>query len=138
MTIAHGATASAIDRATAVMAAHDRACNAGDVDGIMEHIAEDVVVMVPDVHLIEGRNAAREFYTGRLRGKWAGTGDVAHYFASAEETGDVVVLHGVASGAMRPPGNAPIPVANNFVVVLKADVTGEYRIWRLAFAPTER
>lgn len=138
MTIAHEATASAIDRATAVMADFDRARNAGDLDGLMEAVAEDVVVLAPDVRLIEGKKAFRDFHARTLKASWAGRADVAHYFAGAEETGDVVILHGVASGAIRPPGTAPFPVANNFVVLLKADVTGEYRIWRMAFAPTER
>jgi len=130
--------ATAIDMATAVMAAHDRASNAGDLDAIMENVAEDVVVVAPDVRMIEGRDAFRDFYAGMLRSSWAGNSDVTHYFAGAEESGDVVILHGIACGAIRPPGTVPIPVANNFLILLKPDVTGAYKIWRAAFGPAER
>ncbi len=136
MTIAHETTAVA--RATAVMAAHDRASNAADLDAIMENVAEDVVVLAPGVRLVEGREAFREFYAAMLKSHWAGQGDVTHYFAGAEEAGDVVIVHGVASGAIRPPGIVPIPVANNFLIALKPDVTGVYKIWRAAFGPAER
>lgn len=136
MTITQSATA--VEAATAVMAAHDRAYNSGDLDAIMANVAADVVVLAPGARLVEGKEAFRDFYVGMLHGSWAGNGDVTHRFAGAEEAGDVVVLHGVASGAIRPPGTVPIPVANNFLILLKPDVTGAYKIWRAAFGPAER
>jgi len=125
--------ATAIERAKAVMAAHDQAANAGDLDAVMTNVRDDVVALAPDRSLLEGKESFRAFYAEMLEHGRPGTGDVVHSFTGAEETGDTVVLHGVAKGCLRPPGRVPIAVANNFLILLKPDETGAYKIWRAAF-----
>jgi len=126
--------ASAVERAKAVMAAHDRAANSGDLDAVMANIDDEIVALAPDRSLLEGRESFRAFYAEMLEHSWPGTGDVAHHFSGAEENGSVVVLHGVAKGCLRPPGRVPVAVANNFLILLKPDETGAYKIWRAAFS----
>lgn len=127
----NGPESDAIARAKAVMAAHDRAANSGSLAAVMENIADDVVVLAPGMPLVKGREAFREFYVGMLQVKW----DAAHHFEGAEQAGDVVILHGVASGTMTPPGGEPVRTANNFIILLKPDKAGAYKIWRAAFGP---
>ena len=124
----------AIARAKAVMAAHDRAANSDDLDAVMVNIADDVVVLAPGLPLVKGKEAFRTFYVGMLQVKW----DTAHHFEGADQVGDVVVLYGVASGTMTPRGGPAAPAANNFVILLKPDRTGAYKIWRAAFGPIAR
>lgn len=124
---------AAIERAEAVMAAHDGAAKAGDLEAVMENVADDVVVLAPGMPVVQGRAAFRTFYEGMLQTTW----DAAHHMSGAEQAGDVVVLHGVASGTMTPPGGEPVPVANNFLILLKPDSTGAYKIWRAAFGTAE-
>lgn len=118
-----------IEKAKLVIAAHDRAANAGDLEAVMMNIADDVVVLGPAMPLVEGKEAFRTFYKGVLEVTW----NASHYFNGAEQIGDAVVFHGIAKGTMTPPGGEPIRVANNFIILLKPDDKGDYKIWRAAF-----
>jgi hypothetical protein len=71
---------------------------------------------------------AREVF---LMGAW----DFRHEYAGAEISGDIVSLHGVARGTLTAPGADPSPVANNFMLAFKKQPAGQYRFWRVAFAP---
>lgn len=118
-----------IAKARAVLLAYDAALNAGDLDAVMKHVAADVVMLAPGTRLVEGKAAFRRFFQGLLKVSWS----AAHRISRVELAGDVVILHGVASGTMTPPGGEPVPVANGFLILLKPDADGAYRIWRAAF-----
>lgn len=122
---------SRLKHARAVIAAHDRAANSGNLEAVLKNIAEDVVVLAPGMPLVEGKEAFRAFYEHMLETKW----DASHEFCGSLETFDVVVAHGVARGKATPPGGEPQRVANNFLMILKPDNKGEFKIWRAAFAP---
>jgi len=120
-------------RARAVLVAHDRAANAGNLEAVLHNVADDVVVLAPGAPLMEGKEAFRAFYENMLETKW----DATHDLAAAQEVWDVVVVHGVARGRATPPGGCPERVANNFLILLKPDDQGEFKIWRAAFGPVE-
>jgi len=118
-------------RARAVLVAHDRAANAGNLEAVLSNVADDVVVLAPGSPLVEGKEAFRAFYEEMLRTKW----DTMHDLSAAQEVWDVVVVHGVARGKATPPGGCHERVANNFLILLKPDDQGQFKIWRAAFGP---
>ncbi|MCG6987981.1 MAG: nuclear transport factor 2 family protein [Gemmatimonadetes bacterium] len=119
--------------AKAVVAAHEDAMKAADLERIVANAAEDVVVLVPGAPLIEGRDALRSLYQQLLA---AGPGEFKHDYSGQEVVGDAVVLHGVARGVMPGPDGEATPFANNFILVLKTDGTGKMKFWRVAFGPS--
>jgi ketosteroid isomerase-like protein len=119
--------------AKAVLAAHEDAVKAADLESIVANAAEDVVVLVPGAPLIEGRDAVRAFYQQLLA---AGSGEFKHEYSGQEVIGDAVVLHGVARGVMPGPDGEALPFANNFILVMKKDGAGKMKFWRVAFAPS--
>lgn len=118
-------------RARAVIAAHDRAANSGNLEAVMRNIAEDVVVLAPGMPLVEGKDAFRAFYEQVLQARW----DASHESCGSVETFDVVVCHGVARGRMTPSEGCSERIVNNFLILLKPDDQGEFKIWRAAFGP---
>lgn len=90
-----------VEDAREVIRSHEAYTGAGDLDGVMSNAADDLVVLVPDAPLIEGKDAFREFYSGPLAmGRW----EFVHEYDGAAVTGDAVVLHGVARGTVHRPG----------------------------------
>ena len=122
-----------IEAAKAVVAAHEDLVRAGDLDGIVENAADDVVVLAPDTPLVEGKASFRELYVSLLgMGAW----DFGHEYHGAEVVEDTVILHGVARGTLTPSGEDPSSFANNFLLIFKKLADGKYRLWRVAFAPS--
>jgi ketosteroid isomerase-like protein len=115
-----------------VVASHEREAMAGNLDGLVANAAEDIVVVVPGAPLVLGRDDFREFYGALLE---AGSVEFKHEYAGSEVVGDAVVLHGVSGGTMTPTDGTPIPVENNFLLILKPDESGAMKLWRGAFAP---
>jgi uncharacterized protein (TIGR02246 family) len=123
----------AIDQAKAVIRSHEVYMAAGDLDGVMGNMAEDVVMVAPDSPLIEGKDAIRAAYTSFIAmGHW----DFGHQYSGAEVIGDCVMLHGIARGRLTPPEGEPVPLTNNFMLTLRRDDSGTLRVWRGAFAPS--
>jgi ketosteroid isomerase-like protein len=123
----------AVEQAKAVLESHDALVRSGNLDGILENMAEDMVTLAPDTPLIVGREATRQLYVGILgMGVWDGT----HHYDGAEVVGDLVILHGVARGSLTPKGGVASEIANNFILTLRKETDGKYRVWRAAFAPS--
>jgi ketosteroid isomerase-like protein len=99
----------------------------------MSNMADDIVLLAPDSPLIEGKDALRVAYASFISmGRW----EFGHDYAGAEVFGDFVMLHGIARGRMTPAEGEPVPVANNFMLTLRRDGSGRFRMWRGAFAPS--
>jgi len=126
---------SAIDEAKAVVQSHEGFARSGDLDGIMSNAAEDIVVLAADTPLVQGKAAFRDVYAGYLK---AGTFDFRHDYEGAEVVGDTVLLHGVARGNFIQSNGQTAPFANNFILVLKRQLSGKFQFWRIAFAPSKR
>lgn len=123
----------AIDQAKSVIRSHEVFMAAGDLDGVMSNMAEDVVMLAPDSPLIQGKKAMRATYTSFISmGQW----EFGHDYSGEVVVGDLVMLHGIARGSMTPPEGEPVPLANNFMLTLRRDHTGTFRVWRGAFAPS--
>ncbi|MCG6955234.1 MAG: nuclear transport factor 2 family protein [Gemmatimonadetes bacterium] len=122
-----------IREAKTIVARHEELIRAGDVDGIVANVADDVVFLAPSVPLMEGRAEVRRLYEGMLAmGFW----DLHHQYGGAESVGNLVVLHGVARGTMTPVGEEGVAIMNDFVITLRRQPEGaKLRFWRLAFAP---
>ncbi len=121
-----------VERAKAVVRAHEAAVRAGDLDAILSNAAEDAVLVAPNTPMTVGKFAIRGLYEHLLQmGAW----EFLHEYAGAEVAGDLVVLHGVARGTLTPSGGSSAPFANNFILTFKRQADGQYRFWRVAFAP---
>jgi ketosteroid isomerase-like protein len=120
------------DSAVATMMSHERFSNAGDLDGVMSNIHDDLVCLFPNMPLIEGKEAFKRFYGGLLgMGAWQNHHDINQTFVS----GDAVVMHGKDHGTLAPPGADAMPFSNNFVAIFRPDADGKMKFWRAAFAP---
>ena len=124
-------TSDPVAEAKAVIRSHEEFAMAGDLDGVLTNVADDIVVLAGGVPLVEGRDAFREFYRAIVD---MGEQDFGHDYSGAEAIGDLVVLHGISRGTITH-GAEVIPFENNFIHTLRRGDDGRFRIWRAAFAP---
>jgi len=126
------AAADPVAAAKDVIAAHEGFAAAADLDQVMTNFADDIVVLVPNTPLVRGREAFREFYRGILaQGRW----EFRHEYQGAVATGDAVILDGVARGTLTAAGGQRSPFANNFLIILRRQADGRFRIAYVSFAP---
>ena len=124
---------SEIEKAKKVVESHEQFVAAGDVPGVLSNMADEVVVLAPDTPLVEGHSAVRNLYEALFgMGDW----EFVHDYSGASESGDLVLLHGVARGTLTPPGQDPSPFANNFMIVTRRSTSGATKVLRAAFAPS--
>jgi ketosteroid isomerase-like protein len=122
-----------IEEAKAVVRDHEGLVADADIEGILRNMDADVTLLAPDAPLVEGLDSVRGLYESLLAmGSW----NFGHDYSSETESGDLVFLHGVARGTMTPLGEEPTPMSNNFMITMRRDSEGRYRIWRAAFAPS--
>ena len=122
-----------VEDAKAVLKSHEEYSKAGNLDGVMGNMADDVVGLVPGMPLFKGKDACRAFYSNVFKmGKSEGT----HEYQGADIVGDVVVLYGVVHGKMTGPDSTVTALANNFILALKYQPDGKIKLWRIAFAPS--
>jgi ketosteroid isomerase-like protein len=120
-----------IDAAKAVVASHEQLCRDCDLPGVLTNIADDVVMVVPNAPLVEGKAAFEQTYSSLFSmGRW----DFEHDYAGAKVVGDVVILHGVSRGAFTPNEGEPAPIENNFLLILKR-IGKSFKVWRGGFGP---
>jgi ketosteroid isomerase-like protein len=129
------ATRNPVEEAKAVVRSHEEFSKAGNLDGVMSNMADDVVLLAPGVPLIKGKEACRNFYAAALA---MGRGEFTHDYHGAEVAGDLVVLYGFAHGTMTRPDSTSVPLANNFILMLKYQPDGKLKMWRGAFAPASQ
>ncbi len=123
----------AIEEAKAVISAHEGLFAAGDIDGVMSNMDEDVTVLAADCPPAEGHEAVRSLYESLLAlGSW----EFSHDYSPATVVADLVVLHGVARGSLTQDGAQSVAFANNFLIVMRRGTDGQYRAWRASFAPS--
>jgi len=124
---------TAIEKAKEIVASHEQFVAARDIPGILSNMAEDIVFLAPDTPLIEGHDAVRGLYEALFAmGDW----EFVHDYSGASESGELVLLHGVARGTLTPPGQDPSPFANNFMITARRGTSGETKVLRAAFAPS--
>lgn len=129
------ATRHPIEDAKAVAKSHEEYAKAGNLDGIMSNMADDVVALASGIPLLKGKDAVRKFYTGMLA---SGKSEFVHEYDGAEIVGDVVILHGIGKGTLTNPDSTVAQFANNFILVLKYQSDGKMKFWRAAFAPSSQ
>jgi ketosteroid isomerase-like protein len=120
-----------VEAAKAVIASHEQLVRDGDLAGVLTNIADDVVLVVPNTPLVAGKAAFEQVYSKLFgMGRW----DFEHDYSGAEVVEDVVILHGVARGTFTPNEGEPLPLENNFLLILKR--SGEsLKVWKGGFGP---
>jgi len=124
-----------VEEAKAVVTSHEQFSKAGDLEGIMSNMADDVVFLAPGMPLMKGKDACRNFYTSMIK---MGKTEFTHNYEGAEIIGDVVILHGLATGTTTMPDAGVIHFANNFILTVKYQSDGKMKLWRGAFAPSSQ
>lgn len=125
--------ADTISEAKGVVSSHENLAMAGDLDGVMSNMADDIVILAYGVPLVEGRSAFRDFYAGLMA---AGQMKFGHDYTGAETIGeDIVVLRGVSRGSMTAIDGSVSEFSNNFIHLLRRGDDGKFKMWRAAFAP---
>lgn len=124
-----------IAEAKAVIRSHEEYAMAGDLDGVVSNVADDVVALASGAPLVEGAEAFRDFYRGIMA---IGEVTFGHEYSGAAAVGDLVILHGVSRGAFTTAEGEEIPFENNFIHTLRRDSDDRLKVWRAAFAPATR
>ena len=120
-----------ITAAKAVIASHEELSRAGDLAGVLTNVADDIVLVVPNIPLVEGKSAFEKVYSNMFgMGQW----DFEHDYSGADVAGDTVILQGVARGTFTSTEGETSPIENNFLLVLER-IGGSYKVWRGAFGP---
>lgn len=127
-------SADLIAEAKAVIQSHEEYAMAGDLDGVMSNVAEDIVALSSGAPLVEGATAFRDFYAGIMA---IGAAHFGHDYTGAATAGDVVTLHGVSRGTFTAQDGNQIPFENSFIHMLRRAPDGKLKVWRAAFAPVE-
>jgi ketosteroid isomerase-like protein len=121
----------AVDKAKAVIASHEEFTRTGDLAGILSNVADDIVLLAPNVPLVSGLSDFKHLYGDLIdMGIW----DFTHEYAGSSVVDDVVILHGVARGTFTPSSGDPAPILNNFLLMLRQD-GASFKVWRGAFGP---
>jgi len=119
------------EQAKAVIANHEDNCRRCDLEAVMTNVSDDVVVLVSDTPLIEGRAAFENFYRDLLDlGCW----EFLHHYSGTDVVGGTVILRGVSRGTFTPKQGDSEPIDNNFLLTLRQE-NGVFKVWRGAFTP---
>jgi ketosteroid isomerase-like protein len=118
--------------AKAVLKSHEAYVKAGDLDSVISIMADDIVGIIPGMPLIKGKDAFKIYYANNFT---MGKTELTHDVRGAEAEGNIVILHGFVHGTLTRPDTTMVPLANNFLIVLKAQPDSAMMIWRVAFAP---
>ena len=122
-----------ISEAKDVVTSHESIAMAGNLDGVMSNIADDIVVLAYGFPLVDGKAAFRDFYAGMMAG---GRMKFGHDYTGDDVIADdLVLLRGVSRGAMTTHEGHVSEFSNNFVHILKKGINGSFKLWRAAFAP---
>ena len=122
-----------ISEAKDVVTSHESLAMAGDLDGVMSNMADDIVVLAYGFPLLDGKAAFRDFYAGMMAG---GRMKFGHDYTGEDAIGDdVVLLRGVSRGTMTTDEGEVSEFSNNFVHILRRGNDGRFKLWRAAFAP---
>ena len=124
-----------VEDAKAVLKSHEEYAEAGNLDGVISNMADDIVGMAPGMPLVKGRDAYRAFYSNVFK---MGKSEFVHEYDGAEIVGYAVILHGIGKGTLTKPDSSVVPFTNNFIIVLKYQPDGKMKVWRATFAPSSR
>ena len=112
---------SAIEEAKKLVTSHEQFVAARDIPGILSNVADDVVFLAPAMPLIEGHVAVRGLYEALFgMGDW----EFTHDYSGASESGDLVLLHGVARGTVTSADQDSSPFANNYMITARRAPSG--------------
>ncbi len=106
----------------------DRVAAEADLDGFLDHVADDAVFLPPDRPAVIGKAAIREAYADLFRRFRL---DVRHDARETDAFGGLIIQRGDVSGTMTPrAGGAAIPFNDKYLFVIRRQPDGSLRIWR--------
>jgi ketosteroid isomerase-like protein len=129
------ANRDSIQDAKNTMKSHEDYVKTRNLEGVMTNVADDVVVLVPGIPLIVGKEAFKEFYAA-LFASLSSVEQFTHDFQGSEVIGNTVFLHGTATGKGTNKDGTTQEFVNNFLLVLKYQSNGRIKVWRNAWAPS--
>lgn len=109
----------------AVEATYDAAWTRGDVDGVLECLTDDAVVVTPRGEVARGRAEVEAMLSTFLGGEARGTSHHSEVVRVELVTEDVALVDGVATLG----GTGETPYVHRYSDVLRRDAGG---IWRIA------
>lgn len=121
----------AVEKAKAVIASHEKFTRTCDLAGILSNVADDIVLLAPNVPLISGISEFERMYSDLID---MGTWDFTHEYKGSSVVDNVVILHGVARGTFTPASGDSEPILNNFLLALRWD-WASFKVWRGGFGP---
>jgi len=124
-----------LQEATAVIRSHEAFLKAGNLDSVLSNMTDDVVGVIPGMPMVKGKDAFRIYYATSFK---SGRTDIAYDIQGAEAEGSAVIVHGFAEGTLTLPDTTMIPLAENFLMVLKEQPDGRLKLWRVASSPGAR
>jgi ketosteroid isomerase-like protein len=122
-----------IQDALNTMKSHEDYVKTLNLEGVMTNMADDVVVLA--IPLIVGREAIEEFYAGFFA-NLSSVEEFSHNYLGTEIIGNIVFLHGTATGKGTNKDGTTQEFVNNFLLVLKYQSNGRIKVWRNAWAPS--
>lgn len=114
----------------AVESAYDAAWTRGDVPGVLEHLADDVVIVSPRGEVVRGRAEAEAMLSSFLRGEARGTSHHSQVVRVEPVTADVAVVDGIATVD----GLGVEPFVHRYTDVLRRE-DGGWRIVHIRACP---
>ena len=124
-----------VEEAKAIVVAHESNVASGNIDGILDNTADDIVVLASGMPLVKGKQAVRDFYSGLFK---MGKSQFIHEYQGSDVVGDIVILFGTAKGSLTKPDSSTVQFASNFIQVFRYQADGKIKFWRVAFAPTSQ
>ena len=122
-----------IQDALNTMKSHEDYVKTLNLEGVMTNMADDVVALGTGIPLIVGREAFEEFYAGFFANV-SSVEEFSHNYLGTEIIGNIVFLHGTATGKITNKDGTTLELVNNFFLVLKYQPDGRIKIWRNAVA----
>ena len=124
-----------IEDARAVIKSHEAFAKAGDLEGVVSNVADDVVVLTPDTMLVTGKPAFRTFYAWTLS---SGSWEFYHEFEGTDVEGDAAIVFGLVRGSLTRRDSTVTLFSNNFLMILRYQSDGKMKFWRIAYTPSSR
>lgn len=95
---------------------------------LIEHVADDAVILPPGGPALAGKRAIAERYS-ELRDRFQL--DIAHEVLEVDRFADVILSRGRVRGTLVPhSADRAIPLEGKYLLVLRQESDGSFRLWR--------
>jgi len=106
--------------------------NNGNADLVAGFYADDAILLPPEGPALSGRAVIRNHYVGLF------SKSTLTLTTRSDETlvfGDTAIDRGVVTGTLQPRDGAPVPLNDQYLMVLRRDSAGRWKVFRLMWGP---